>query len=174
MEWLSDHLRGIGERKKEFAPSLDFIEKIAQDIVFRANSGADTGISERLNYYAGFPPESKHEFELVKSISTVDAVDIVTKVGGELKVAFTLGPGITSVYFVNKNAMEDKMIYKSKKHSEIGSLDELATAIDSFIRLEAKEGEIINVSKKALQERMLRHTNNPTAAPSFLSSSHKK
>lgn len=158
------HLRGGEERKKEFAPSLGLIEKIALDIIARANGRIDIGMTERLNYYAGLPSGSKHEFELAKSVSTEDAVDVVTWDGEKLKVAFTLGPGVTSVYFVNKNAMEDEMIYKSKKRDEIKSFEELAETIDGFIRLEPKEGEIIDISKKALQERMLRHTKNPTVA----------
>ncbi|KKQ92763.1 MAG: hypothetical protein UU16_C0057G0005 [Candidatus Woesebacteria bacterium GW2011_GWA2_40_7] len=161
-------------RKKEFTPSLDFIEKIALDVVTRANLGTDIGIAQRLNYYAGLPQGSRSEFELTKSVSSEDAIDIVTRDGEKMKVAFTLGPGITSVYFVNTNAVEDEMIYKSKKYVEIGNFDELAATINGFIRLEPKEGEIIDTSKKALQERMLRHTNKPPVATIFLNSGFRK
>lgn len=157
-------------RKKEFAPNIELIQKVALDLVTRANSGFAPNISAKLAYYAGLPASSLNEFKLnEKSEIGEEVVDIVINNGREKRVAFSLGYGVTSVFFVNKDATKDKMIYKSKKHTEIRNFDELEETIRGFIRLDPKEGEVVDIGRKALDIRMKSHTPRAAALPKIKS-----
>jgi len=153
--------------KKEIPTQIDFIKKIALDIVMRANSGTDPSISERLSYYAGFHSGSNNKFDLETTGMAGESVDIFTLVDGDKKTAIRLGWGEESVFFLNKDAIKDKMISKFKKHEEIKSFDDLVKTIHGFIRLEPKEGEIIDVSEKAKDERMKINNQTHSELPAF-------
>jgi len=174
-EWFGFGPRGMLILKEaEFTPGIGSISKIVLNIIERANSVGDKGIRERLLYYAGLPNGSDNEFELAESGVEKKSVEVFTMVDGEKKIAFILGQGNTSVFFENKDAVKDRMIYKSKKFEEIRNFDDLAQTIHGFIRLEPKEGEIIDISKEALDEKMKRHTGHVPVTLTFTNFGNKK
>lgn len=149
-------LERFKKKEKEFVPDIGQIEKVAINVVSRVNRGEDPRLAERLLFYAGVSTSAGVKFEVEESPKMKGCIDIVTGEGKSRKVAFTLGEGITSVFFINFDAIPDRLIQKFKKRDEIKNFDDLVKTIHGFIRLEPdpKAGEIKDISKAERERKM--------------------
>ncbi len=133
-----------------YIPTVDQLDTLAKNLV--ARSEEDASLRERLLFFAGKSNDSGERFSTKIVMEYGGWVDIIVD-DDPKRVAVNIAIGASEdspFIMINKLAIPDTIIFRTRPITEIRNKEGLAAALESFILYEIAPGEKLDIGKGAI------------------------